>query len=123
MYNKQQIMSRAWNLFKASKRWVAACQKTFAQCLRQAWAEAKAQVADNTELDRLCRTGAGRIINGCMVFIRKATIAMTGCAGYYLDGQTYYARKDIKAAGFRWDCEARQWFTDNKSTALNFLRA
>ena len=123
MYNKQQIMSRAWNLFKASKRWISACQKTFAQCLRQAWAEAKAQVADNTELDRLCRTGAGRIINGCMVFIRKATIAMTGCAGYYLDGQTYYARKDIKAAGFRWDCEARQWFTDNKSTALNFLRA
>lgn len=121
MYDKQQIMRRAWNLFKAAKRCVG--QKTFAQCLRQAWAEAKAAVADNAELDRLCRTGAGRIINGCMVFIRRATIAMTGCAGYYLDGQTYYARKDIKAAGFRWDCEARQWFTDSKATALNFLRA
>lgn len=121
MYNKQQIMSRAWNLFKMAKRCVG--QKTFAQCLRQAWAEAKAAVADNAELDRLCRTGAGRIINGCMVFIRQATIAMTGCDGYYLDGQTYYARKDIKAAGFHWDCEARQWFTDSKTTALNFLRA
>ena len=58
MYNKQQIMSRAWSLFKMAKRWVG--QKTFAQCLRQAWAEAKAEVADNAELDRLRRLLPGR---------------------------------------------------------------
>lgn len=36
-YNKANIMSKAWSLFKATT-------KTFADCLRQAWADAKAYV-------------------------------------------------------------------------------
>lgn len=116
-YSKKQIMKRAWNLYNKSKLWVASCHKTFGQCLHQAWEEAKTHAAAIAKVV----TGAGRNVNGCIVFVRKAVIAEAGRMGWYLDGKTYPIRKEIKRAGFRWDVEARGWYTEDIEVVANFL--
>lgn len=116
-YSKKQIMKRAWNLYNTSKLWVASCRKTFGQCLHQAWEEAKAHAAAIAKVV----TGAGRNINGCLVFVRKAVIAEAGRMGWYLDGKTYPIRKEIKRTGFCWDVEARGWYTEDIEVVAKFL--
>lgn len=120
-YNMKNIMSRAWTLYRMFQKCVAKFQKSFGECLRQAWAETKSQVAASKNFDKDVANGIVKIISGCAVTIRRAAIAECGRMGWYLDGKTYPIRKEIKRAGFEWDIEARAWFTLDRNVAINFM--
>ena len=45
-YNKSEIMKAAWKTYNMSKRWVASYQKTFGECLKAAWANAKKEIGN-----------------------------------------------------------------------------
>lgn len=40
--------------------------------------------------------------------------------GWVLTGKTYPAKDAIKAMGFKWDCEARNWYTQDIDVAAKF---
>lgn len=52
-YNRSQIMKSAWEMFRASKKYVAEYQLTFAEALRKAWNMAKAAAKEAEEAGRL----------------------------------------------------------------------
>ena len=120
-YSMKNIMSRAWTLYRMSQKWIAECRKSFGECLRQAWAEAKSQIAASENFDRAVVKGIVKIVSGCAITIRRAAIAECGRMGWYLEGKTYPIRKEIKMAGFEWDIEARAWFTLDRNVAINFM--
>ena len=43
MYNRSEIMKRAWELYRTYRRW----ERTFAWCLTKAWTEAKQEASKN----------------------------------------------------------------------------
>ena len=108
-YNKSEIMKQAWSLRKLSMRWVS--PMSFGECLRRAWRDAKRAV----EMER--KIAGGRveleIVAGAMCTINT----ITGTIG----GETFKARKALKAAGLRWDPECRQWYGD-RQTIREFCR-
>ena len=116
-YNKSEIMKAAWNLYRKAQKWVNTLR--FAECLRRAWSDAKAAAEISAKLDT---AEIAKSINGCIVYLRRSAIAMTGRMGWYLTGNTYPVRKQIKAAGFKWDIEARAWHTLDHEVAARFAR-
>lgn len=40
--------------------------------------------------------------------------------GWIVIGKAYAARKELKAAGFRWDPKSRNWFTTDRKVAEYF---
>lgn len=117
-YNMSEIMKAAWNSFNSLKRFVNpnGSRITFAECLRRAWAAAKKTVAAAEAINH----EIGKSVNGCIVYMRKAVIAEAGRMGWVLSGKTYPVRKDIKAMGFKFDCEARNWYTEDRNVAISF---
>lgn len=99
-YSKSEIMTRAWSLFKMSQKWVDSL--TFSECLRRAWGAAKMDVK-NTQ--KLMSNGCMKVVNGSRLGLRRTVVA---------------ARKELKAAGFRWDSEASNWFTTDRKVAEYF---
>ena len=47
-YNKSEIMTRAWSLFRMSQKWVDSL--TFSECLRRAWDAAKKDIENTQKL-------------------------------------------------------------------------
>lgn len=119
-YNKKNIMKKAWTLYNMSKKWVASCQKSFASCLRQAWAEAKKAAEQSAKLDKLAACGGFAFVNLCKIFI---TPGRDDCGNscWYLSGSTYPVRKEIKRAGFEWNPEMRAWYTNDKAVVSSFI--
>lgn len=113
-YNKSEIMKNAWNLFKRFQNW--ADPLSFSECLRRAWNAAK-QFIENTK--KLMSNGCMKIINGSRLGLIR-TVAADYAMGWIVTGKTYAARKELKAAGFRWDPESRNWFTTDRKVAEYF---
>lgn len=116
-YDKKQIMKKAWELYKGSKKLVACYRKSFGDYLRMAWAEAKQRAESIAKVV----DGVGKNVKGCLVFVRKAMLAESGRPGWYLDGRTYPIRREIKAAGFYFDGEAKKWATEDIETVADFI--
>ena len=57
-YNRSEIMRRAWSLYNMSKQLVSAYAKTFGECLRRAWSEAKDAIKQAAEM---AKTGLRRM--------------------------------------------------------------
>lgn len=119
-YDKKNIMKKAWTLYNMSKKWVASCQKSFASCLRQAWAEAKKAAEQSAKLDKLAACGGFAFVNLCKVFINPGRDDC-GRSCWYLSGSTYPVRKEIKRAGFEWNPEMRAWYTNDKAVVSSFI--
>lgn len=113
-YSKSEIMTRAWSLFKMSQKWVDSL--TFSECLRRAWGAAKKDV-ENTQ--KLMHNGCMKVVNGSRLGIRRTVVA-DYAMGWIVTGKTYAARKELKAAGFRWDSESSNWFTTDRKVAEYF---
>lgn len=113
-YSKSEIMTRAWSLFKMSQKWVDSL--TFSECLRRAWGAAKKDV-ENTQ--KLMFNGCMKVVNGSRLGLRRTVVA-DYAMGWIVTGKTYAARKELKAAGFRWDSEASNWFTTDRKVAEYF---
>lgn len=102
-YNKSQIMKNAWCLFRKFDG-----RLCFGKCLSRAWAQAK---EDNEAMARLQNREIDVRVGKSLLTLHRSPIAMCGRMGWYLTGNTYPVRKQIKAFGFEWDVEARCWFT------------
>lgn len=113
-YNKSEIMKSAWNLLKMSQKW--ANSLAFSECLRRAWNAAKKSI-ENTK--KLMSNGCMKVTNGSRLGLIR-TIAADYAMGWIVTGKTYAARKELKAAGFRWDPESRNWFTTDRKVAEYF---
>lgn len=114
-YNLSKIMKDAWAIYRMAQKWVG--KLSFAECLRRAWTAAKDDMAKESKIN------GGTIeakINGIYVFIRRSPIAMSGRMGWYVEGKTYPIRQALKKAGFRWDVEARKWYTLDASIVKVF---
>lgn len=113
-YNMSNIMTSAWTTYNKFKCCV--CPLSFAECLRRAWAAAKKAAVVTESINR----EIGKSINGFVVYMSKGVIAEAGRMGWVLSGKTYPVRKDIKAMGFKFDCEARNWYTEDRNVAIAF---
>ena len=113
-YNKSEIMKAAWGLFNMSQKWVN--KLSFAECLRRAWASAKATAVSTK---RLLSNDCCKVVNGAMLGIKR-TIVDDCTMGWIVTGKTYAARKELKSAGFRWDSEGKNWFTTDRKVAEYF---
>ena len=115
-YNKSEIMKKAWSLFKMSSKWVNSL--SFSECLRRAWKSAKASIVTARSLEHeICK-----IISGSRLYMRRAVVACAGVMGWVVFGKTYAARQDLKRMGFRFDGEAKAWYTEDADVAENFLK-
>nr|DAR03199.1 MAG TPA: hypothetical protein [Caudoviricetes sp.] len=114
-YNKSEIMKSAWNLFKMFQKW--ADPLSFSECLRRAWDNAK-RTLEATK--KLMSNDCMKVINGVRLGLRR-TVAADYTMGWIVTGKTYAARKELKAAGFRWDPESRNWFTTDRKVAEYFF--
>lgn len=119
-YNLSKIMKNAWSKYRQSQKWVD--KLSFAECLRRAWKDAKAEIAKAATTEKLySRTyEACKMIFGGVVYMRRALVAEAGQMGWVLTGKTYPAKDAIKAMGFKWDCEARNWYTQDIDVAAKF---
>lgn len=113
-YNKSEIMKNAWNLFKMFQKW--ADPLSFSECLRRAWDNAK-RTLEATK--KLMSNGCMKVINGVRLGLRR-TVAADYAMGWIVTGKTYAAHKELKAAGFRWDPESKNWFTTDRKVAEYF---
>lgn len=114
-YNKSEIMKAAWNLFRMSKRWINSLN--FSECLRRAWASAKKSAETADRLRHECC----KIVCGSVLYLRRAVIAEAGRMGWVVYGNTFPAKKELKRMGFRWDCESKNWYTEDASVAEYFV--
>ena len=113
-YNKSEIMKHAWSLFRMSQKWVDSL--AFSECLRRAWDAAKKDI-ENTQ--KLMSNGCMKVVNGSRLGLCRTIVA--DCEmGWIVTGKTYAARKELKAAGFRWDPESSNWFTADRKVAEYF---
>ena len=115
-YNRQQIMKAAWNMFNRSKTWIEKYRLSFAECLRRAWKDAKDEVKNAESI----KHEIGKSINRVTVWMRPSVIAESGRMGWILTGNTYKAKQIIKSMGFKWDIEAKGWYTENRDVAIRF---
>lgn len=115
-YNKSEIMKAAWQMFLKSQKWLAEYRISFAEALRRAWAAAKAAVKAEQDLTH----EIGKSVDGWIVWMRPAPIAMSGRMGWVLTGRTFAAKRAIKSLGFQWDVEAKKWFTESREIAIRF---
>lgn len=113
-YNKSEIMKAAWSLYKMAQKWVSSL--SFSECLHRAWANAKKAIINSKKIlsDDCCK-----MIHGCLLGI-KYTIVGDCTMGWLVTGKTYAARKELKAAGFEWDCYCKQWYTTDRKVAERF---
>lgn len=120
MYNLSKIMKNAWTKYRQSQKWV--CKLSFGECLRRAWKDAKAEIAKGALIEKLNSRSyeACKVICGGVVYMRRALVAEAGRIGWVLTGKTYPAKESIKAMGFKWDCEARGWYTQDIEVAVKF---
>lgn len=120
MYNLSKIMKNAWAKYRQSQKWV--CKLSFGECLRRAWKDAKAEIAKASLLEKLNRRNyvASKLIYGCLIYMQQGLVAEAGRIGWVLTGKTYPVKEAIKAMGFRWDCEARNWYTQDIQVAAKF---
>lgn len=113
-YNKSEIMKAAWNLFNMSKKWID--KLSFSECLRRAWKKAKEAIAAAKKLDSGdCR----KLVNGEILEIKHGVVA-DFTMGWYIVGKTYAARKELKAAGFKWAADCGHWYTTDRKVAEYF---
>lgn len=121
-YDKSKIMKNAWATYKHFQKFVNPL--SFSVCLSRAWAAEKkaiAKAAREVEAEKAIRYEVGkRMSDAGAVFMKPAVIAEAGRMGWVLSGKTYAARKEIKAMGFRFDCEVRNWYTQDKAVAVAF---
>lgn len=120
MYNLSKIMKNAWAKYRQSLKWV--CKLSFAECLRRAWKDAKAENAKSDLIEKLNGRNyvASKLIYGCLVYMHQGLIAEAGRIGWVLTGKTYPVKEALKAMGFKWDCEARGWYTQDIQVAVKF---
>lgn len=114
-YNKSEIMKKAWNLFRMSKKWTTPL--SFSECLCRAWERAKKAIAEAKALTK----EQIKIINGARCYMHRGVIAEAGRMGWNVTGSTYYARKELKRMGFFFDAEARCWATQEQDVAARFM--
>lgn len=112
-YNKSEIMKAAWNLYKQAQKWVS--KLSFSVCLHRAWESAKNAIASAQKLAKGCT----KMVNGVELSIHHA-FSLSGREGWVITGNTFYARKEIKRAGFTWDAEAKYWYTTDRKVAEYF---
>lgn len=119
-YNLSKIMATAWAKYRESKKWVD--KLSFAECLRRSWKDAKAEIEKPVQLEKITNRNfeIGRILYGCLVYMRRGLVAEAGQMGWILSGKTYPIKKVIKEMGFRWDCESRNWYTQDINGARIF---
>lgn len=121
-YDKSKIMKNAWATYKLFQR--TDRPLSFGVCLSRAWTAEKrvvAKSAQKAEAEKAIRYEVGkRMSDAGAVFMKPAVIAEAGRMGWVLSGKTYAARKEIKAMGFRFDSEARNWYTQDKAVAVAF---
>ena len=120
MYNLSKIMKNAWAKYRQSQKWVD--KLSSGECLRRAWKDAKAEIAKASLLEKLNRRNyvASKLIYGCLIYMQQGLVAEAGRIGWVLTGKTYPVKEAIKAMGFRWDCEARNWYTQDIQVAVKF---
>lgn len=113
-YNKSEIMKAAWSLYKMAQKGVSSL--SFSECLHRAWANAKKAIINSKKIlsDDCCK-----MIHGCLLGI-KYTIVGDCTMGWLVTGKTYAARKELKAAGFKWAPYCKQWYTTDRKVAERF---
>lgn len=107
-YNLSSIMKDAWSLYRTAQKWVD--KLSFGECLKRAWSKAKLAARVFTGMVRDVQV-AGTLMHPVLVNVDMDDLQVTG--------NTYAARKELKAAGLTWDAEARAW-TGSRAT-LNAL--
>lgn len=119
-YNKSNIMKKAWTIYKGVKASVGV-NRTFGSCLKQAWGYAKEEAEKNERLKEL-EDGSylERAISGVILRIRKEIVAGSGRVGYVVYGKSYPVKDKLKKAGFRFDWESKQWYTESIESASIF---
>lgn len=119
-YNLSNIMKNAWNKYRQAQKWVS--KLSFSECLRRAWKDAKKALETAALIEKISqrRFEIGQIFYGSLLFMRRAVVAESGCFGWVISGKTYRVKGALKDMGFRWDCEARNWYTEDADVAAKF---
>lgn len=107
-YNLSEIMKHAWALRKQSLKYVS--PRSFADCLRSAWAAAKEAARVFTGLVRDVQV-AGTLMHPILVNVDMDALTVTG--------NTFPVRQLMRELGLDWDREAKAW-TGSRET-LNAL--
>lgn len=97
-YNLSQIMTEAWNIRRMSLRWTESL--SFGECLRRAWAAAKAAIREYTGIVRDVMV-SGTLMHPVLVNIDMDNLSVTG--------NTFAARQLLRDLGLTWDRKARAW--------------
>lgn len=115
MYNRSEIMKNAWTMYRTSQKWIS--KLTFSECLRRSWKQAKEDAKVNAMLDDcIIIKPEGKL------FCRRGIVA-DYTMGWNITGITFLYRKELRSAGFKWDCESRCWYTTDRKVAENLVRA
>lgn len=111
-YNKKNIMKTAWGFYKHQ---LPGFNKTFAQCLKEAWASAKANVA---EAERKAANATRKFAGVVKIGWGSTAIEVNVYNGDVL-GKTYSWRKELKEFGAQWCPDERMWsFTPEQAQAF-----
>lgn len=113
MYNRSEIMKNAWNIYRMSQKWVN--KLSFSECLCRAWEQAK----KDAHTESVIKNHFGAIVSGNRVLVDYKVVA-DWTMGWALTGNTYAIRKEIRAAGFKWDSESKNWYTTDRNVIRRF---
>lgn len=99
-YNLSKIMKNAWNTFKESQKWVKKYQLSFSECLRRAWAEAKAAA----KVEELVKSN-----NGLIRMEIGMSRVLVNLGDRIVSGNTYKCKETLKQYGLKFNSYEKYW--------------
>ena len=97
-YDLRKIMRQAWELYRASRKWVT--KMTFSDCLKRAWAAAKEAARVFAGIVKDVKV-AGTLCHPVLVNVDMDRLMVTG--------NTYPVRGMMRELGLAWDSENKAW--------------
>lgn len=102
------------------------CVRVYRWNMEQAIAYARADIAAAAEAEeKLNNAETGRVtlhVYGKEVYLSRVAIPDCGYTVWAVKGDTFSAKKDLKAAGLQWDGEIKAWSTTDRAIALAVCR-
>lgn len=105
-YNKSKIMQNAWKKYNVCEKDIyGKKKKTFGECLKESWAEAKRKAAENEKMENIINNRGYNyftaVINFCEVTINRCDNVVSG--------NTYKIKGILKKHGFHWNPFEKYW--------------